>query len=64
MQWLHRSRPDPPTPEDIQRGIHQRELYRQRIAEIEAEDAKRRFQAQTSGGRRAGGPQQQLGDEA
>lgn len=62
-QWLHRARPQPPTPEDIQRGIHQRELYRQRVAAIEAEDAKRAFQQRTGGGGAGGGFVQQLPGE-
>lgn len=59
-QWLHKAREEPPTDEDIQRGIHQRELYRQRIAEIEREEAQRSFQARSGGGRAAGGFTQQL----
>ena len=53
-QWLHRARAEPPTEDDIQRGMHQRELFRQRVAQLEAEDAARRFQEQTSGGRSGG----------
>ena len=59
-QWLHKARDEPPTEEDIQRGIHQRELYRQRIAEIEREEAQRSFQARSGGGRAGGGFTQQL----
>lgn len=46
-QYLHKSRAEPPTEEDIKRGQHQRELFRQRVAAIEAEEAARRFQQQT-----------------
>lgn len=49
-----------PALQDIRRGIHQRELYKQRIAEIEAEDARRRFQESTGGGRGSGGFTHQL----
>lgn len=61
-QWLHRARAEPPTPEDIARGQHQRELFRQRVAALEAADAARRFQEATAGGGSAsrGGPAQQL----
>ncbi|PRW57224.1 mitochondrial isoform X1 [Chlorella sorokiniana] len=64
-QWLHKAREEPPTEEDIQRGIHQRELYRQRIAEIEREEAARSFQAHSGGGRAGGGgfTQQLPGDK-
>lgn len=62
-QWLHKAREEPPTEEDIQRGIHQRELYRQRIAEIEREEAQRSFQARSGGGRAGGGFTQQLPGE-
>ena len=58
-QWLHKARAEPPTEEDIRRGQHQRELFKQRVAAIEAEEARRRFQEQAGGG--AGpGPVQQL----
>ncbi len=59
-QWLHKARDEAPTAEDIQRGIHQRELYKQRIAEIEREEAQRSFQARSGGGRAGGGFTQQL----
>ncbi|KAL4452305.1 hypothetical protein ABPG75_007967 [Micractinium tetrahymenae] len=62
-QWLHRARAEPPTPEDIARGQHQRELFRRRVAALEAEDAARRFQEATAGGSGSGGrggPAQQL----
>lgn len=59
-QWLHKARAEPPTPDDIQRGIHQRELYRQRVAEIEAAEAAAKFQQQTRGRAGGGGFQQQL----
>ena len=64
-QWLHKARGAPPTAEDIQRGMHQRELFRQRVAQLEAEDERRRFQEQTGGASRgAGGFVQQLtGDD-
>ncbi|KAI3438169.1 hypothetical protein D9Q98_000606 [Chlorella vulgaris] len=54
-QYLHRSRATPPTAEDIARGQHQRVLFKQRVAEVEAEEARRRFQEQAAGGK-AGGP--------
>ena len=60
-QWLHKARAEAPTAEDIQRGMHQRELFRQRVAQLEAEDERRRFQEQTGGASRgAGGFVQQL----
>ena len=60
-QWLHKARAEPPTAEDSQRGMHQRELFRQRVAQLEAEDERRRFQEQTGGASRgAGGFLQQL----
>ena len=57
-QWLHRARATPPTAEEMVRGQHQRELFRQRVAELDAEDARRRFREHTScggGGGRGGG---------
>ncbi|PSC72342.1 NADH:ubiquinone oxidoreductase family isoform B [Micractinium conductrix] len=60
-QWLHRARTDPPTEEDIRRGQHQRELFKKRVAAIEAEDAARRFQEATGGGG-GGGVRHQLGE--
>lgn len=59
-QYLHRARPEPPSQDDIRRGQHQRELFRQRVAALEAEDAARRFQEQTGGGGGDGGFVQQL----
>lgn len=53
-QWLHKARTAPPTADDILRGQHQRELFKARVAEIEAEDAARRFQ-QATGGSSSGG---------
>lgn len=49
-QWLHKTREEAPSAEDIARGVAHREAFRQRVAELEAEDAKRRFQERTAGG--------------
>ncbi|GAB4818978.1 hypothetical protein N2152v2_006024 [Parachlorella kessleri] len=53
-QWLRRTRGEVPTDADIARGVAQRELFRQRVAELDAEDTRHRLQERAAGA--AGAP--------
>lgn len=48
-QWLHKTRAEVPSLEDIARGVASREALARRVAELEAEDARRRFQVRIAG---------------
>lgn len=62
FRWLNRGRQQPPTPEELQQYDQQRLALQQRVAVLDAEEAKRKLRMETGGGSsEAAGPSPNMG---